>query len=77
MSSVYISLCIVNRSNNVLFQSFKYAVTQAGNACHCWNSYNMNAEMDNCDIPCTGDSSQTCGGESASQIYVTGKIYDI
>lgn len=50
---------------------FKYAGVQDGKSCLCGNSYGKYGTADNCNIKCTGDSGQNCGGYNANSIYTT------
>ncbi|VVC39997.1 Hypothetical protein CINCED_3A002549 [Cinara cedri] len=38
---------------------------------------NLNVDVNNCDIPCVGDSGKTCGGEDRIQIYDLDRVLDI
>jgi hypothetical protein len=53
-------------------KGFAYAAVQYGQSCLCGNSYGKYGPADNCNYPCTGDSSQMCGGYSANSVYSTG-----
>ena len=50
----------------------KYAGVQYGNQCYCGNSFGKYDTADNCDMACSGDESQMCGGTWANMIYGTG-----
>lgn len=52
-------------------KGFAYAAVQYGQSCLCGNSYGKYGPADNCNYPCTGDSSQMCGGYSANSVYST------
>ena len=58
---------------SVLFQGYKYAGTQYSKECFCGDSYDKYGPADNCDMACSGDASQTCGGTWALQVYEIGK----
>ena len=53
-------------------KGFAYAGVQNGQSCLCGNSYGRYGAATNCDVKCTGDNSQNCGGFSANSIYGTG-----
>jgi hypothetical protein len=53
-------------------KGFAYAAVQYGESCLCGNSYGKYGAADNCNYPCTGDSSQACGGYNANSVYSTG-----
>lgn len=53
-------------------KGFAYAAVQYGESCLCGNSYGKYGAADNCNYPCTGDSSKICGGYSANSVYGTG-----
>jgi len=53
-------------------KGFKYAGVQFGESCLCGNSYGSQGSASNCDMPCTGDKSQKCGGRFANSVYATG-----
>ena len=57
-----------------LLQGFQYAGLQNSQECHCSDEYDRHGEVDNCTNLCPGNSSETCGGASAIQIYSLGKI---
>ena len=53
-------------------KGFAYAGVQYGQSCLCGNSYGKFGEASNCNMKCTGDSSQICGGYNANSVYGTG-----
>lgn len=55
-------------------KGFKYAAVQYGESCLCGNSYGKYGTADNCNMKCTGDSGQICGGYSANSVYATGEV---
>ncbi|KAL1864253.1 hypothetical protein Daus18300_007850 [Diaporthe australafricana] len=55
------------------YNSFYYAGLQFGTECWCGNSLDPNAkpiDQSKCSIPCGGDSSETCGGSLALQLFM-------
>ena len=54
-------------------QGFAFAGVQYGQSCLCGNSYGNFGAADRCNMPCTGDSSQVCGGYNANSVYATGR----
>lgn len=52
-------------------KGFAYAGTQYSKWCFCGNSYADNGEAKNCNMACSGDNSQTCGGAWANSVYRT------
>ena len=55
-------------------QGFKYAGTQWSKECFCGDEYQNYGEADNCDMPCSGDKTEICGGNWAMNIYGTGSV---
>ncbi len=53
-------------------KGFAYAGVQYSQSCLCGNSYGKFGKATNCNMPCTGDRSKTCGGSYASTVYATG-----
>jgi hypothetical protein len=53
---------------------FSMAGTEYGGQCFCGNELVGSSSIDDssCDMPCEGDSSQTCGGSLALSVYTTG-----
>jgi hypothetical protein len=54
-------------------QGFAFAGVQYGQSCLCGNSYGKTGTADRCNMPCTGDASQVCGGYNANSVYATGR----
>jgi len=52
-------------------RGFQYAGTQYGRWCFCGNSYGNSGSASNCNMPCSGDDNQTCGGSWANSVYKT------
>ncbi|MDP2308505.1 MAG: spherulation-specific family 4 protein [Pseudomonadota bacterium] len=52
---------------------FAYAGVQWGQACLCGDSYGRYGPATNCDMTCTGDPAETCGGFAANEVWTTGK----
>lgn len=53
-------------------RGFKFAGLQYGESCLCGNSYGRYGPATNCNMKCTGDPNQTCGGYSSNAVYSTG-----
>lgn len=53
-------------------QGYAYAGVEYGQSCLCGDSYDQFGAATNCDMPCTGDGSQMCGGYNANNVYATG-----
>jgi endo-1,4-beta-xylanase len=51
---------------------YAYAGTQDGSQCFCANSYGAYGQSDACDMACSGDATETCGGPWANSVYATG-----
>ena len=51
-------------------RGFAYAGVQNGNMCACGNSYGRYGKADNCNVKCTGNKRQNCGGFGANSIYL-------
>lgn len=54
-------------------KGFKYAGVQYSESCLCGNSYGKFGAASNCNMACTGDSRQVCGGGNANSVYSTGR----
>ncbi len=52
--------------------NYAYAGTQYGSQCFCGNSYGGQGSSNDCNMPCSGDGSETCGGSWANDVYATG-----
>ena len=52
---------------------FRYAGVENGDACYCGNADDkfIPTVPEECNIPCTGDSSQFCGSSWRLQVYDT------
>jgi len=50
-------------------RGFRYAGVQYGTQCFCGNSYGSYGRATNCDMECSGDKSQMCGGSWANSVY--------
>lgn len=50
-------------------RGFTYAGTQYSKWCFCGNSYGNSGPANNCNMPCSGISSETCGGSWANSVY--------
>ena len=52
-------------------RAMQYAAMQNGNECYCGNAYGKYGalSMSRCNKRCAGDSSVTCGGENANQVF--------
>ena len=50
-------------------RGFAYAGTQYSKWCFCGNSYGNSGSANNCNMPCSGNSSETCGGSWANSVY--------
>jgi len=57
---------------NCKARGFKFAGVQYGESCLCGNSYGRYGTASNCNMKCTGDPGQNCGGYSANAVYSTG-----
>lgn len=52
-------------------KGFSFAGTQYSSYCFCGNSYGRFGAANNCNMKCTGNSGQICGGSAANSIYKT------
>lgn len=50
-------------------KGFKFAGTQYANQCFCGNSYGKTGRASNCNMTCSGDKNEKCGGSWANSIY--------
>ena len=53
-------------------QGYLFAGTQYGEECWCGNSYGKHGASSSCDMPCTGDPFQNCGGSRSNWVMTTG-----
>ncbi len=53
-------------------QGFAFAGVQYGQSCLCGNSYGKYGPANNCNMTCTGNSNEVCGGINANNVYPTG-----
>jgi hypothetical protein len=54
-------------------RGFRYAGLQYGESCLCGNSYGRFGAAPSCQMPCTGNSRQACGGPNANAVFSTGR----
>ena len=50
-------------------KGFQYAGLQYSNQCFCGNSYGKLGKSNNCNMPCSGNSQEICGGNWANSVY--------
>ncbi len=50
-------------------KGFKYAGTQFSTHCFCGNQYGSYGEANNCNMNCSGNIDQICGGSWANSVY--------
>ena len=48
---------------------FRNSINFFSRECRCGDSYGKFGLASNCDMSCSGDSAQICGGSSANSIY--------
>jgi hypothetical protein len=66
----YTSPTLTPASCKVLCQGFTYYGVEYSNECYCGNSFPASTLLSSgCNMPCAGDSTQTCGGSNALNIY--------
>ena len=55
-------------------RGFRYAGVQSANECRCGNSFGKHgtATPQTCNMKCTGNARQTCGGHFRMEIYLIG-----
>jgi WSC domain-containing protein len=56
------------------FSGFRYAGTQYGSYCFCGNSYGRSGAANNCNVPCSGNRAETCGGAYPNSIYAANEL---
>ncbi|CAF0744441.1 unnamed protein product [Brachionus calyciflorus] len=57
-------------------KGYTYAALQYGRECWCGNYYGRYGTADNCNMPCTGNRGQTCGGLYANEVFsIVPKLY--
>ena len=52
-------------------KGFAYAGVQYSESCLCGNRYGQFGPANNCDMACTGDPGQICGGLNSNSVYAT------
>ena len=55
-------------------KGYRYAGVQYGNQCFCDNRYGKYGRTDNCNMKCSGNNKEICGGFWANSIYKVTKI---
>ncbi len=57
-----------------IFQGKDYAGVQFSTACFCGDSYGAQGEAteSDCNMQCSGNANQMCGGPSRNSVYKTG-----
>lgn len=55
-------------------RGFSFAGTQYASYCFCDNKYGKYGNASNCDMKCSGNPTQTCGGTWANSVYGTGSM---
>ncbi len=50
-------------------RGFAFAATQYGSQCFCGNSYGKYGRANNCNMPCSGNRSELCGGSWSNSVY--------
>jgi len=50
-------------------KGYSYAGTQYGSQCFCGNTYGQSGSAANCNMPCSGNQNQICGGFWANSVY--------
>lgn len=50
-------------------EGFRYAATQWSRQCFCGDSYGHYGQAINCDMKCSGDWNNVCGGDWANSVY--------
>lgn len=48
---------------------FSYAGTQYASSCFCGHSYGRFGAADNCNMPCSGNQNEICGGTWSNSVY--------
>ncbi len=54
-------------------KGFKYAGVQYGSQCFCGNSYGKYGKSNSCNMKCSGNANEICGGFWANLIFGTGQ----
>ena len=58
-------------------KGYLYAGVEAGSMCNCGNTpppESILVNEDQCNLTCSGDATQTCGGDSMMDVYNTGNV---
>jgi hypothetical protein len=50
-------------------QGYAYAGAQFSRQCYCGNEFGKRGRASNCNMPCAGNPSETCGGSWANSVY--------
>jgi len=54
---------------------YLFAAVQNGGSCYCGTSYGNYGTSNKCNMACTGDSTQICGGKSSHNVYNLGSCF--
>ncbi|GFN91402.1 wsc domain-containing protein 1 [Plakobranchus ocellatus] len=57
-------------------RGYAYAGLKSGTICECEQLYNPSTSLSKseCNVPCSGDPGQTCGGQGNTEVYTTGLV---
>lgn len=58
--------------NSCVSRGFAFAGTQYGSYCFCGNRYGQFGPATNCDMGCSGDNTEACGGSWANSVSRSG-----
>jgi len=67
ISDATIELCV----EYCKIYGYSFAGSQDGSQCFCGNGYGSYGRSSNCNLACSGDSYQICGGAWANSVYTT------
>ena len=62
-----------------MFTGYRYAGLQFYQECYCGNSSfeKFGKFNSGCNLPCTGDNNQKCGGRERNSVYEIGTVLQI
>ncbi|RUS89299.1 hypothetical protein EGW08_002906 [Elysia chlorotica] len=75
-SRLYASMTPQLCMDRCFMRGYAYAGLTSGTICECEQLYNPIEALDRaeCNVPCSGDPDQTCGGGGKTEVYTTGLV---
>ena len=77
ISYYFFKNCIFSKQINltfIYFKGYRYAATQFKTFCSCGQSYGRYGKSNNCNMSCSGNKNEICGGGWANSVYSTSDV---